>query len=122
MTIPVTQSLANSYYSQPLPWCVMILWLPSLYSSPVLPFLPSLPSLPSILGPLPSLLQTVVSGGGTTGTTGTTGGANVVTTLPAPVTTTMTTAPMMATMAPGIAIGILKALLVGRLQSPEIIS
>ena len=39
--------------------------------------------------------------------TGTTG----VTTLPAPITTT--TVPMMATMAPGIAIGILKALLIG---------
>ena len=42
-----------------------------------------------------------------TGVTGVTG----VTTLPAPITTT--TVPMMATMAPGIAIGILKALLIG---------
>ena len=50
----------------------------------------------------------IFDAGAVTGvTTGTTG----VTTLPAPITTT--TVPMMATMAPGIAIGILKALLIG---------
>ena len=61
------------------------------------------------------LLQTVVSGGTTTTGTVTDGGGAVtaVTTLPAPVTT-VTTMPAMMTVAPGIAIGILKALLIGK--------
>ena len=60
----------------------------------------------------PDLLQaagSVVTGGGGAAGGAVTGGTTAVTTLPA-ATTTM---PMMATMAPGIAIGILKALLVG---------
>merc|ERR1719281_1946241 len=62
---------------------------------------------------VPDLLQTstAVAGGGTTAVTG--GGTTAVTTLPAPVVTTTTT-PMM-TMAPGIAVGILGALLLAQI-------
>ena len=106
----------------------LLVWLPVTFSSPLLPSLAplnSLPSLlpvsslPSLLGPLPRLLQAaVVSGGGAAGggAAAGVGGTTAVTTLPAATTTTMTTAPVMATMAPGIAIGILKALLVGKLR------
>ena len=84
------------------------MWLPCLFSSPLLPEL-----LGAVRDLGPQLLQaaTVVSGGGGA-VTGTGGAVTGVTTLPA--TTTMTTTPVMATMAPGIALGILKALLVGR--------
>ena len=74
------------------------------------------PALRHLAPDLPQLLQdaVVVTGGGTTGTgvvTGT-GVTTGVTTLPAPVTTVMTM-PTMMTLAPGIAIGILKALFIG---------
>ena len=74
------------------------------------------PALRHLAPDLPQLLQgaAVVTGGGTTGTgvvTGT-GVTTGVTTLPAPVTTVMTM-PTMMTLAPGIAIGILKALFIG---------
>ena len=101
-----------------LPCMLMLVWLPGLFSSPLLP---DLLGAVRDLGPqLPQLLQTVVTGGGAAagGAGAVTGGASAggavtgVTTLPA--VTTMTATPVMATMAPGIALGILKALLVGR--------
>ena len=95
---------------------LILICLPAIFSSPLLP---------ELLGAVrelgPQLLQTVVTGGG--GGVGGGGGGGViavdpgigtttgVTTLPA----TMVSTPVMATMAPGIALGILKALLVGRL-------
>ena len=111
---PPSHSLSDFIF-QIVAWSIL-LCLPITLSSPLLP------SLPSLLSPLPGLLQTVVSGGGAAGggagAAAGVGGTTAVTTLPAPITTTMTTAPAMATMAPGIAIGILKALLVGR-TSPD---
>ena len=90
---------------------LMLLMLPASFSSPLLPEL-----LGAVRDLGPQLLQaaTVVSGGGGAVTGGGGGAVTGVTTLPAPITTTMTTTPVMATMAPGIAIGILKALLFGR--------
>ena len=98
-----------------LPCMLMLVWLPGLFSSPLLPDL-----LGAVRDLGPQLLQTVVTGGGAAagGAGAVTGGASAggavtgVTTLPA--VTTMTATPVMATMAPGIALGILKALLVGR--------
>ena len=90
----------------------MLLMLPASFSSPLLPEL-----LGAVRDLGPQLLQaaTVVSGGGGAVTGGGGGAVTGVTTLPAPITSTVTT-PVMATMAPGIALGILKALLVGRLH------
>ena len=88
----------------------MLLMLPASFSSPLLPEL-----LGAVRDLGPQLLQaaTVVSGGGGAVTGGGGGAVTGVTTLPAPIATTVTT-PVMSTMAPGIALGILKALLVGR--------
>ena len=94
---------------------LMLLWLPASFSSPLLPEL-----LGAVRDLGPQLLQatTVVSGGGGAVAGGGGGAVTGVTTLPAPIATTVTT-PVMATMAPGIALGILKALLVGKLLSQQ---
>ena len=76
------------------------------------------PLLPELLASLggPALLQTAVTGGGGTIGTGVVGGGmtglGTVTTVPM-----VTTAPMMAAMMPGVALGILKALFIAQLAN-----
>ena len=79
-----------------------------------------IPPLPDLLSLSPALLQAVVSGGGTTGgaatggATAATGGAAVLPGTVVTTTTPMMTTAMMSGLLPAVALGIVKAIFLGK--------